>query len=129
MTIKSCRYLRLIASTRSPGGRCPSDPLAVSALTLHAQMCRTHRRSRLVSQDETPKTLARLLNVAFDLSLGGSAPREDKLARATLRGIEARPQLAEAEGGSLSSEEASRVLGFSKTAVLQRLDERNTALV
>ena len=73
-------------------------------------------------RDETPTTLARLLNVAFDLSFGGSETREGKLARATIRGIEARQQLAEAEGGSLSSEDASRLLGISKTAVLKRLD-------
>ena len=73
-------------------------------------------------RDEDPATLARLLNVAFDLSFGGSKTREGKFARATLRGIEARQQLAEAEGGSLSSEDASRLLGISKTAVLKRLD-------
>jgi hypothetical protein len=73
---------------------------------------------------EDPTTLARLLNVAFDLSLGGTKTREGKLARATLRGIEARQQLAEAEGGSLSSEDASRLLGISKTAVLKRLEAR-----
>ena len=73
-------------------------------------------------RDEDPATLARLLNVAFDLSFGGSATREGKLARASIRGIEARQQLAEAEGGSLSSEDASRLLGMSKTAVLKRLD-------
>jgi hypothetical protein len=73
-------------------------------------------------RDEDPTTLARLLNVAFDLSLGGSDRREGKLARATIRGIEARQRLAQAEGGSLSSEAASRLLGISKTAVLKRLD-------
>jgi len=73
-------------------------------------------------RDEDPTTLARLLNVAFDLSLAGRETREGKLARATIRGIEARQQLAQAEGGTLSSEEASRLLGISKTAVLKRLD-------
>src|SRR5437762_11941881 len=73
-------------------------------------------------RDEDPATLARLLNVAFDLSLGGSETRESKLARATLRGIEARQQLAEAEGGSLSSEQASRLLGSSKSAELTPLE-------
>ena len=73
-------------------------------------------------QDEDPTTLARLLNVAFDLSLGTSERREDKLARAAIRGLEARQLLAEAEGGSLSSEDTSRLLQISKTAVLKRLD-------
>ncbi len=45
-----------------------------------------------------------------------------QLALALARGLEARQQLAEAEGGSLSSEEAARVLGISKTAVLKRLE-------
>lgn len=73
-------------------------------------------------QDEDATTLARLLNVAFDISLGASERREDKLARAAIRGLEARQLLAEAEGGSLSSEDTSRLLQISKTAVLKRLD-------
>ena len=73
-------------------------------------------------RDEDPTTLARLLNVAFDLSLGARESRADKLARASVRGIEVRQQLAEAEGGSLSSEEAARLLRISKTAVLKRLE-------
>lgn len=73
-------------------------------------------------RDEGPATLARLLNVAFDLSLGARESREDKLARAAIRGLEARQQLAEAEGGSLSSEDAARLVGISKTAVLKRLE-------
>jgi len=73
-------------------------------------------------QDQGPMNLARLLNVAFVLSLGKGDSREDKLARAVVRGIETRRQLAEAEGGSLSSEEAARLLRISKTAVLKRLE-------
>ncbi len=73
-------------------------------------------------RDQDPTTLARLLNVAFDLSIGARESREDKLARAVVRGLEARQQLAEAEGGSLSSEGAARLLRISKTAVLKRLD-------
>jgi excisionase family DNA binding protein len=38
------------------------------------------------------------------------------------RGLEARQQLAEAEGGSLSSDEVASLLGISKTAVLRRLE-------
>ena len=72
-------------------------------------------------RDEDPATLARLLNVAFEISLGTRDSREDKLARAAVRGLEARQQLAEAEGGSLSSEDAARLLRISKTAVLKRL--------
>ena len=72
-------------------------------------------------RDEDPATLARLLNVAFEISLGARESREDKLARAAVRGLEARQQLAEAQGGSLSSEEAARLLRISKTAVLKRL--------
>jgi len=73
-------------------------------------------------RDEDPATLARLLNVAFEISLGARESREAKLARATVRGLEARQQLAEAEGGSLSSENAARLLRISKTAVLKRLE-------
>jgi len=73
-------------------------------------------------RDEDPATLARLLNVAFEISLGARDSREAKLARAAVRGLEARQQLAEAEGGSLSSEDAARLLRISKTAVLKRLE-------
>jgi predicted transcriptional regulator len=71
---------------------------------------------------QAPTTLARLIKAAFDLCIGPRQSREDKLARAVIRGLEARQQLAEAEGGSLSSEEAARLLGISKTAVLKRLE-------
>ncbi len=73
-------------------------------------------------RDEDPTTVARLMTVAFGISLGGSDSRPDKLARAVVRGIETRQELAEAEGGSVSSEDASRLLGISKTAVFKRLD-------
>jgi hypothetical protein len=73
-------------------------------------------------QDQDPTTLARLIGVAFDLSIGAGESRADKLARAHVRGLEARQRLAEAEGGSLSSEEAARLLRISKTAVLKRLE-------
>ncbi len=72
-------------------------------------------------QDQDPATLARLVGVAFDVSIGTAESRADKLARAQIRGLEVRQQLAEAEGGSLSSEEAARLLKISKTAVLKRL--------
>ncbi len=71
---------------------------------------------------QDPTTVARLLNVAFDLSTGPRESRESKVARAVVRGLETRQRLAEAEGGSLSSEEVARLLGISKTAVLKRLD-------
>jgi len=93
--------------------RLPSNEQAV--VDEFTDVIRKHR-------DHDPTTLARLVNVAFDLSLGARESREDKLARAVLRGLEARQQLAEAEGGSLSSEDASRLLRISKTAVLKRLD-------
>lgn len=73
-------------------------------------------------RDENPTTVARSMNVAFGLSIAGHGSREDKLARAYVRGLEARQELAEAEGGSLSSDEAARLLRISKTAVLKRLD-------
>ena len=73
-------------------------------------------------RDQSPITLARLAQVAFGISIRGSESRQDKLTLALARGLEARQQLAEAVGGSLSSEEAARLLGISKTAVLKRLE-------
>jgi hypothetical protein len=72
--------------------------------------------------DEDPTTVARSMNVAFGISIAGSDSRQDKLALAYVRGLEARQQLAEAEGGSLSSDDTARLLRISKTAVLKRLD-------
>jgi hypothetical protein len=73
-------------------------------------------------RDQDPTTVARLVNVAFGLSIGPRESRGDKLARAVVRGLETRQKLAEAEGGSLSSEDVARLLRISKTAVLKRLD-------
>lgn len=72
-------------------------------------------------QDQAPATLARLVGLAFECTLGAGGSREDKLARALVRGLSARQQLAEAEGGSWSSDEVARLLQVSKTAVLKRL--------
>jgi hypothetical protein len=72
--------------------------------------------------DQSPVTLARLAQLAFGISIKGRASRQDKVSLALARGLEARQQLAEAEGGSLSSDETARLLRISKTAVLKRLD-------
>lgn len=68
--------------------------------------------------------LAELVVRAFTMTVAeaGKPARAEKLSLATLRGLEARQRLAEAEGGSLSSDEAARLLGISKTAVLKRLE-------
>jgi excisionase family DNA binding protein len=73
-------------------------------------------------RDQSPAALARLARVAFGISIGTRGSRQDKLALALARGLEAREQLAEAEGGSFSTDEAARLLGISKTAVLKRLE-------
>lgn len=71
--------------------------------------------------DRAPTRLAQLLNIAFGVVVGPADSRDQKLARAYLRGLEAWQQLVEAEGGSCSSEEVARLLQISKTAVLKRL--------
>jgi hypothetical protein len=45
---------------------------------------------------------------------------DPRYAAAVARGLEFRPKLMEAEGGSLAAEEAAGVLGMSKVAVLKR---------
>lgn len=72
-------------------------------------------------QDQAPGTLARLVGLAFEFTIGGGKSREQKLARAHVRGLGARQQLAEADGGSCSSDDVARLLQISKTAVLKRL--------
>ncbi|MGA2177099.1 MAG: hypothetical protein ABSH38_19150 [Verrucomicrobiota bacterium] len=105
--------MQTLLEKRGGKARLPSNQQAL--VDEFAGVIRKHR-------DQDPTTLARLLNVAFDLSLGARESLEAKLARAVVRGLEARQQLAEAEGGSLSSEEAARLLQISKTAVLKRLE-------
>ena len=92
--------------------RLPAEEQAV--VDEFATVIRKHRNQGLVA-------LARLARVALELSLGPKPSRRHKLAMALARGLEARQQLAEAEGGSLSSEEVARLLGISKTVVLKRL--------
>ncbi len=72
-------------------------------------------------QDQAPGKLAQLVEIAFEFTLGAGESREDKLGRAHVRGLGARQQLAEAEGGSWSSDEVAGMLQISKTAVLKRL--------
>ena len=71
---------------------------------------------------QSSSSLARLANIAFTITIGARATRQDKFALAVARGMEARQKLAEAEGGSLSSDEVARLLRISKTAVLKRLE-------
>jgi hypothetical protein len=71
---------------------------------------------------QSATSLARLASLAFAITLGARETRQDKFALAMTRGMEARQKLAEAEGGSLSSEEVARLLRISKTAVLKRLE-------
>lgn len=73
-------------------------------------------------QDQPPGTLARLLALAGEGSIGLGRSREDRLAQAQVRGLGVRQQLAATEGGTLSSEEVARLLGISKTAVFKRLE-------
>jgi len=71
-----------------------------------------------------PAKLAELMATAFAMTVTGfgKPARGAKLALAALRGMEARQRLIDDEGGSLSSEEAARLLGISKQAVLKRLE-------
>ena len=92
--------------------RLPShDKADVSELTQAIRRC----------HDQAPLALARLLEIAFEVSIGGGVTRDQKLAQAHVRGLEVRQKLMEAEGGSCSSEEVTRLLHISKTAVLKRL--------
>lgn len=107
----------------------------VMPMTLETKISRMPTRDRATvrdlanalerHKDQGPASLARLMKVTFDMLLGNSPSREQKLARATIRGTETRQQLKEAEGGSISSEEAADLLEISKTAVLKRLAAGN----
>lgn len=75
----------------------------------------------LKHQDQSPAMLASLVGLAFEFTIGTGKSRDEKLAQAYVRGLTARQQLADAEGGSFSSEDVARLLQISKTAVLKRL--------
>ncbi len=74
---------------------------------------------RQVAGAADPANLARLTGIAFRQEFP-AAKGDNRLANAVARGITARQKLMEAEGGSLSAEEAARELGISKTAILKR---------
>lgn len=61
--------------------------------------------------------LARCVPIAFQRN-SKSATREEKLAQALARGVPVRQQMALEEGGSVSAEEAARILGITKQAAL-----------
>ncbi|MGA2543804.1 MAG: hypothetical protein ABSG78_19820 [Verrucomicrobiota bacterium] len=66
-----------------------------------------------------PLNLIRLAEIAFCQEFP-VAKADNRLVNAVARGITVRRKLMEAEGGSLSAEEAARSLGISKTAILKR---------
>jgi hypothetical protein len=66
-----------------------------------------------------PQNLVRLTAIAFNQEYP-VAKADNRLVNAMARGLTARRKLMEAEGGSLSAEEASRELGISKAALLKR---------
>src|SRR5437870_2884946 len=69
---------------------------------------------RQVGGAADPANLARLTGIAFRQQFP-VAKADNRLANAIARGISVRQQLMEAEGGSLSAEQAARELGISKT--------------
>jgi hypothetical protein len=65
----------------------------------------------------SPVKWAELATIAFEVTF--AAPKaEAKLAKALMRGVSVRQQMAAAEGGSYSAEEAARQLGTSKQSVI-----------
>ncbi len=74
-------------------------------------------------RNHDPAKLAKLVSVAFGSAIGPGKSHEEKRRLALARGSLMQQELKEAEGGSLSSEEAARLLGISKTAILKRLDK------
>jgi hypothetical protein len=74
---------------------------------------------RKVAGAADPANLARLTGIAFRQEFP-IAKGDNRLANALARGITVRQKLMEAEGGSLSAEEAAREIGISKTAILKR---------
>lgn len=65
----------------------------------------------------SPVKWAELATIAFEVTFSAPKP-EDKSAKAMMRGVSVRQQMAAAEGGSFSAEEAARQLGVTKQSVI-----------
>ena len=74
---------------------------------------------RQFSGTADPASLAKLTGIAFRQEFP-VAKADNRLANAIARGITARQKLIEAEGGSVSADDAAREIGLSKTAILKR---------
>jgi hypothetical protein len=98
-----------------PGGLAELTAEEQAVVHEFAEVTRKHRR-------QSSAALAHLASLGFSLAMGARPTGQEKFALAVARGWEARQQLVEAEGGSLSSEEVARLLRISKTAVLKRLE-------
>ena len=68
----------------------------------------------------SPFDVVRIVMAAIGEQFAGQPKRQTGLAMALMRGAAAREEIKEAEGGSLSAEEAGTRLGISKTAILKR---------
>lgn len=74
---------------------------------------------RFVEQFEEMGT-AQIVIAALEEELDRHLPARSAMAAALVRGALAREQLKQEEGGSMSAEEARRLLGISKESVLKR---------
>ena len=75
------------------------------------------RSLKAKSSRSSPVQLAHLVGLAFQITFPGNR-REDKLANALARGLSVREKMAAEEGGSMSADEAARLLGMTKQSVL-----------
>jgi excisionase family DNA binding protein len=91
-----------------------AEPLAVDDQKVVSEI---HHLLKDKSAHFSPSRLAELAGVAFEITFTG-ATTEEKLANALARGLAVREKMAAEEGGSLSTDEAARYLGFSKQSVL-----------
>ena len=71
-----------------------------------------------------PVEAVRLLTAAVEKQLAAQPKPKAQYAMALMRGLLAREELKQAEGGSYSAEEARTLLGISKAAVLKRFQKR-----
>lgn len=71
-----------------------------------------------------PVEAVRLLTAAVEKQLAAQPKPKAQYAMALMRGLLAREELKQAEGGSYSAEEARTLLGLSKAAVLKRFQKR-----
>lgn len=102
------------------GDQQEKDDAVARILGAVANLARRSSPSQLNAVLAAPSDYAVLLRLLSQPEVMASVTRRDPLARARLRGLQVRERLLEAEGGTLTAEEAAALLGVTRQAIDNR---------